>query len=117
METVDEYLAGLDESDRAQIERVYRIARDEVPTAEQGTGYGMPALVYRGKPLISVKRTRKHIGIYPFSAAAVASVAEAVGEIAGTGLDKGTIRFQPEYPLPESLLRALVRSRRGQIDG
>jgi len=116
MGTVDDYLAGLDESDRTQIERVYGIARDEVPDAEQGTGYGMPALVYRGKPLLSVMRAKKHIGIYPFSPTAVASVADAVGEIVGTGLDKGTIRFQPEHPLPESVIRALVEARRAQIE-
>src|SRR5690349_6373038 len=79
MGTVDDYLTTLDPDDGGVIERVYAVAREEVPDAEQGTGYGMPALVYRGKPLLSVKRTRKHIGIYPFSADAVAAVAEAVG--------------------------------------
>lgn len=116
MGTVDDYMAELESADRKAIERVYAIAREEVPEAEQGTGYGMPALTYRGKPLVSVRRTAKHIGIYPFSPEAVAAVADAVGAVAGTGLDKGTVRFQPEHPLPREVLRALVRTRRAQID-
>jgi uncharacterized protein YdhG (YjbR/CyaY superfamily) len=117
MGTVDDYLAELEPDDRAAIGRVYALASAEAPLAEQGTGYGMPALVYRGKPLISVMRAKKHIGIYPFSPDAVAEVAEAVEAVPGTGLDKGTIRFQPESPLPEDLVRRLVRRRRSQIEG
>lgn len=116
MGTVDDYLAELEPADRSVIERVYEIARAEVPDAEQGTGYGMPALVYRGKPLLSVKRTQKHIGVYPFSPAAVAAVADAVAAVPKTGLDKGTIRFQPSDPLPDDLVRALVLARKAQID-
>ena len=59
MGTVDDYLDELEPDDRAAIERVYAVARAEVPEAEQGKGYGMPALVYRGKPLISVMRAQQ----------------------------------------------------------
>ena len=117
MGSVDDYLSELEATDRDVIDRVYALARDEVPDAEQGRGYGMPALVYKGKPLISVMRAKKHIGLYPFSPDAVSSVAAEVGAVEGTGLDKGTIRFQPEHPLPEDVVRRLVRRRRDQIDG
>ena len=117
MGSVDEYLSELEASDREVIERVYALARDEVPEAEQGRGYGMPALIYKGKPLISVMRAKKHIGLYPFSPDAVSAVAAEVEAVEATGLDKGTIRFQPEHPLPEEVVRRLVRRRRDQIDG
>ncbi len=117
MGTVDDYLSELDAADREVIGRVYALAREEAPGAEQGRGYGMPALVYRGKPLISVMRAKKHIGVYPFSPDAVAAVADEVQVIEGSGLDKGTIRFQPEHPLPDDVVRTLVRRRRDQIDG
>ncbi|MEU1971068.1 DUF1801 domain-containing protein [Microbacterium sp. NPDC019599] len=117
MGTVDDYLNELDPADRGVVARVYEIAREEAPDAEQGTGYGMPALVYRGKPLVSVKRTQKHIGIYPFSPDAVSAVADAVRAVPNTGLDKGTIRFQPTDPLPDDLVRALILARKQQIEG
>ncbi|WP_439593439.1 iron chaperone [Microbacterium sp.] len=117
MGTVDDYLAGLEPADREAIARVYAIARAEVPDAEQGLGYGMPALLHRGKPLVSVMRAKKHIGVYPFSPDAVSAVADAVAAVSQTGLDKGTIRFQPEHPLPDDVLRALVIARKEQIEG
>lgn len=116
MGTVDELLAGLEPADRRSIERIYAIAREEAPDAEQGLGYGMPALVYRGKPLLSVMRAKKHIGVYPFSPGAVLAVARSLEGHPGIGLDKGTIRFQPEHPLPDDVVRALVVARREQID-
>ena len=117
MGTVDDYLDELAPDDREVITRVYALARSVVPEAEQGKGYGMPALVYRGKPLISVMRAKKHIGIYPFSPDAVAAVSGGVQAVAESGLDKGTIRFQPAHPLPDEVVLALVRFRRNQIDG
>jgi uncharacterized protein YdhG (YjbR/CyaY superfamily) len=117
MGTVDDLIAGLDPADRGAVERVYTIAREVVPEAEQGLGYGMPALVYRGKPLISVMRAKKHIGVYPFSPEAVSAVAPALTSHPGIGLDKGTIRFQPEQPLPDDAVRTLVRARKEQIEG
>ena len=65
MGTVDDYLDGLDPDDRAVISRFYDVSRDTVPGTAQGKGYGMPALTYRGSPLLSVMRTKKHIGLYP----------------------------------------------------
>lgn len=114
MGTVDDYLAELEPADRDSIARVYAIARELVPDAEQGKGYGMPALVYRGKPLLSVMRAKKHIGVYPFSPAAVSAVAPDLPE---SDVDKGTVRYQPERPLPDDLVRALVAARKAQIEG
>ncbi|WP_137843157.1 DUF1801 domain-containing protein [Microbacterium sp. 2FI] len=116
MGTVDDLLSGLEPADRLSIEHLYALAHEEVPEAEQGLGYGMPALVYRGKPLVSVMRAKKHIGVYPFSPEAVAAVADALADHPGIGLDKGTIRYQPQHPLPDDAVRALVRARRAQID-
>ena len=116
MGTVDDYLHELEPDDREAIDRVYALARAEVPEAEQGKGYGMPALVYRGKQRISVMRAKKHIGIYPFSPDAVTSVADSVRAVADSGLDKGTIRFQPERPIPDELVRRIVRERMAEID-
>lgn len=114
MGTVDDYLAELDANDRAAVEHVYDVARTVVPDAEQGKGYGMPALVYKGKSLIAVMRTQNHIGVYPFSPDAIKAAAE---DLDGFDRDKGTVRFQPDAPLPDSAIRTLVQSRKAQIDG
>ena len=114
MGTIDDYLEDLDPASRDAIERVYAVAKTVVPDAEQGKGYGMPALVYRGKSLIAAMRAKTHIGVYPFSPDVVAAVAP---ELPGFSLDKGTIRFQPDEPLPEEVITRMVELRRAQIDG
>jgi uncharacterized protein YdhG (YjbR/CyaY superfamily) len=113
MGTIDDYLAELDPVSREAVARVYSLATSIVPDAEQGRGYGMPALVYRGKSLIAVMRAKNHIGVYPFSPDVVATVAR---ELAGFSLDKGTIRFQPDEPLPDHVVARIVELRRAQID-
>jgi len=114
MGTIDDYLDGLEPADAEVISHTYSVARSVVPEAEQGLGYGMPALTYRGKSLLSVMRAKQHIGVYPFSPAAIVDVQHL---LEGVDAAKGTIRFQPDAPLPDDTLRALVRARRDQIDG
>jgi uncharacterized protein YdhG (YjbR/CyaY superfamily) len=114
MGTIDDYLAELDDDSRAAVRHVYDIALEVVPDAEQGKGYGMPALIYRGKALLAVMRAKEHVGVYPFSPDAITAVAP---DLEGFDLAKGTIRFQPEKPLPDAAIRALVERRREQIEG
>ena len=114
MGAVDEYLAGLGESDGAALGRVLAIATEEIPEAEQSTSYGMPALRYGGKPLLGFQATAKHLAVYPFSPAAVDAVRE---QLSGASLSKGTVRFSAEAPLPEHTIRDLVRARRSEIAG
>lgn len=114
---VTAYLAGLDPADADVIGQVYAVARDVVPDAGEGLSYGMPALTYRGKPLIAAVRAARHVGVYPFSGDLVAGVAEQVAAVPGASTSKGTVRFAPGSPLPEAIVRALVAARRDQIDG
>ncbi|MGF6821955.1 uncharacterized protein YdhG (YjbR/CyaY superfamily) [Microbacterium sp. ZKA21] len=113
MGTVDDYLDSLAHDDRAAVERVYALALELVPEAVQGLGYGMPALIYRGRPLISVRRTKKHFGVYPFSAAVVSAVS---GQLSHHVAGKGTITFQADAPLSGEAIRAIVAVRREEID-
>ena len=112
MGTIDDYLATLDPADSAVISHTYDLALEVVREAEQGLGYGMPALVYRGSPLLSVMRAKKHIGIFPFSPGAINAVLPLLD---GVDHAKGTIRFTE--PLPDDTVRALVAARKAEIDG
>ncbi|WES64464.1 DUF1801 domain-containing protein [Microbacter sp. GSS18] len=112
MGTIDDYLASLDDADRAVVAHVYDVARAHVPDTEQGRSYGMPALLHRGKALIAVMRTKKHFAVYPFSGMVPAVAAQA---LEGFDVDKGTIRFQSEAPLPDDAIRAVLDARVAEI--
>ncbi len=113
MGAVTDYLAGLDEPMRSRLEGYHRRARDLVPTAVEGTSYGIAALRYRGRPLIAVQVTRQGYSVYPFSPAVVTRVLEVHDGLDAT---KGGIRFTEDQPLPDAVYEALVTARRDEID-
>lgn len=113
MSELSDYLADLPEPERTAISAVYDRARELVPEAVDGVGYGMPALRYRGKPLLSVMNAKGHIGLYPFSPAALDTVRD---ELAGFSLAKGTVRFSAEHPIPVEVLGRLIAARVTEIE-
>jgi uncharacterized protein YdhG (YjbR/CyaY superfamily) len=111
---VDDYVAGLDEPARTVLAAIYARARAVVPDVEQGRSYGMPALRYRGKPLVSAIEAKRHLSLFPFSGKVVAAVAE---DLDGYDLSKGTIRFSADRPLPDDVVTRVLELRRAEIDG
>lgn len=114
MSEIDDYMAGLGESQREALENVRDIAQRVAPEATQGESYGMPALRVAGKPLLGFTARKLHCSIHPFSPDVVAAVAD---DLAGFSLSKGTIRFTPETPVPETVIERVVRLRLEEISG
>jgi uncharacterized protein YdhG (YjbR/CyaY superfamily) len=114
MPAMDDYLDGLAPDQRAALGRVRALAAELVPDAVEGTSYGMPALIYAGRPLLGFRAARKHLSVFPFSPAAIEAVSD---RLAGFDTAKGTIRFIPDHPLPEAVLTDLIRHRAREITG
>jgi uncharacterized protein YdhG (YjbR/CyaY superfamily) len=57
---------------------------------------------------LRLRATKQHCALYLFSNVTVDRFAEA---LAGFDLSKGTVRFQPERPIPADLVKALVEAR------
>jgi uncharacterized protein YdhG (YjbR/CyaY superfamily) len=113
VQLLDEYFATLDPATRAAVERLRALAMDVAPDAEQGSSYGLAALRYRAKPLFAVQATKRHLSLYPFSPAAIDAVRDRLG---GFGVSKGAVRFSVAAPLPEDVVRDLLRARKAEID-
>ena len=113
MGELDAYLTGLDEPARGILSGIAARAVELVPTAEQGTSYGMAALRYRGRPLLGVVAAQAHLSLFPFSPQVVDAVA---ADLRGFSLSKGTIRFSAEQPLPAEVVTRVVELRRSEID-
>ena len=113
MGEVSDYIAGMDEPTRSVLDR-YRVrAVAVVPQAEEGTSYGMAALRYRGRPLVSVVSTKQGYSVFPFSSAVVESV---IAQLEGFASTKGGIKFTDKHQLPDEAFDALVARRRDEID-
>ncbi|WP_050758175.1 iron chaperone [Xylanimonas cellulosilytica] len=113
MGDVTDYLATLDGPEHDAVAHVLDRARALVPDVEEGRSYGMPALRYRGSPLLSVMVTKQHLGLYPFSPAVLEDLAD---HLAGFRTTKGSVSFQPGAPLPDDVVDAIVRARVAEID-
>ena len=115
MGTVTDYVENIDDpARRAELTRLVDIARRIVPDAEEGMGYGMPALRHRGKPLFAVVSAAKHLSLCPSSGSIVEALAD---DLDGYSVSKGTIRFDVDRPLPESVVEKVVRMRVDEIEG
>ena len=111
---MDDYLGGLDVPTRAAFEHIRSLVMDLVPEAEQGTSYGMATLKYKQKPLLAFLAATHHLSIFPFSPKVVESVRE---RLTAFELSKGTIRFTIATPLPDEVVRDIVRRRMDEIVG
>ncbi len=108
MPSFDDYLASLSEPERAELERVRQFVRRTVPDVEEGTSYGMPAFKYKKRPLLGIRASKTHLSVFPFSPEAIDAASVA---LAGFDLSKGTVRFTPDKPIPDSALEQLLRHR------
>lgn len=114
MDPIGAALAELQEPDRTCLQRIIDIARSARPEAEAGRSYGLPALLLQGKPLVGVGAAANHLSLHPFSPAVVEAVAPSLG---GFSLSKGTIRFSAAQPVPDDVVREIVRLRSIEIAG
>lgn len=105
--TIDEFLADVQPKQRVALNLLRRAIRAAAPKAEECISYGVPAFRLDGKFLVAFAPAAKHCSFYPGGLA----VESFERELKGYDLSKGTIRFQPEKPLPAGLIRKLVKTR------
>src|SRR5512139_3220544 len=104
--SIDEYLARLSDDKRAALESLRESIRAALPDAEECISYQMPAFRLHGKVLVWFGAGANHCAFYPG-----AVVEEFSDELSGYETSKGTIRFQPDDPLPKTLVRRIVNAR------
>jgi uncharacterized protein YdhG (YjbR/CyaY superfamily) len=111
---VDDFFDSLDASTRSAFEHISDLVLEVVPAAEQRTSYGIAAFTYRLKPLLGFRVAKDHLSIFPFSSEVVEAVRERLAEF---DVSKGTIRFAESRPLPDDVVRDIVRLRMREIFG
>jgi uncharacterized protein YdhG (YjbR/CyaY superfamily) len=104
--TVDEYLSALDDDKRAALERLRNTIKAIVPEAEECISYQMPGFRLDGKMLVWFGAGTNHCSFYPGGI-----VERYKAELKEYKTSKGTIRFQPDKPIPASVVRKIVNAR------
>jgi uncharacterized protein YdhG (YjbR/CyaY superfamily) len=106
-QTIDEYLARVNPDQRAALEHLRQIIHSAAPQAEECISYQICAFRQNGM-LVGFGATANHCAFYLMSGKTVAHFKD---DLKGYDTSKGTIRFQPERPLPAALVRKLVKAR------
>ncbi len=105
--TIDQYLAGVSDDKRAALEKLRKAIRVAAPEAQECIAYQVPSFRLDGRYLLSFGAGANHCALYPGSSA----VETYSRELKNYDTSKGTVRFQPENPLPATLVRKLVKAR------
>ena len=108
---VDEYLAGVAPRSRGLLRAVRRAIKAAAPDATESISYGIPTFKQDGQRLIYFSAATNHCAIHMVREAHLEEAARL-----GFGVGRGSIRFTPERPLPDRLLRKIVKARLAEIE-
>lgn len=105
-QTIDEYLAALTPEKRAALNTLRRTIRAAFPRAEECISYGIPAFRLDGRVVAWFAAAANHLSFFP------GGVLEGFkDELKEYQTSKGTVRFQPDHPLPGALVRKMIKAR------
>lgn len=107
-ESVDDYLDLQADAVRPLLERVRAAIRKALPDADESISYKIPAYKLRGRAILYFAAWKNHYSVYPVTAVLVA---ELGNELAGYEMNKGTIRFPFNKPVPVRLIQRIARIR------
>jgi uncharacterized protein YdhG (YjbR/CyaY superfamily) len=109
---VDEYLAGAPEPARSTLNKVRAAIRSAAPPrAIEVISYGIPAFKYKGV-LVWYAAFSDHCSLFPTAAV----IEKFKNELKGFTLSKGTIQFPTNKPLPDALVKKMVKARVAQVE-
>jgi len=105
---IDDYLSSLPADQRAALQTLRRQIHAAAPGAEETISYGLPTFRLHGA-LVYFGAAKGHCAFYPQGV-----VEHFAGQLTAYDTSKGAIRFQPDKPLSEALVREIVEYRVAQ---
>ncbi len=103
---IDAYMDGFPAETQALLRRMRELIRSEAPEATEKISYAMPTFFLRGN-LVHFAAYAGHIGFYP----APSGIEAFTPELESYKHAKGSVQFPLDKPLPEDLIRRIVRFR------
>jgi uncharacterized protein YdhG (YjbR/CyaY superfamily) len=106
--SVEDYLAALPEESRVALEKLRKTIMAAAPEATETISYQMPAFEDHGRLLVSYAAFKDHCSFFPMSMKVIETYRE---ELEPYHNGKGTIHFHADKPLPDELVKKLVKAR------
>jgi uncharacterized protein YdhG (YjbR/CyaY superfamily) len=106
--TVDEYLAGIPEPARSTLKHIRAVIRSVVPKeTTEVISYRIPMFKYNGM-LVGYAAFKSHCSLFPTGSGVLDQFEK---ELSGYRTSKGTIQFPSDKPLPDALVKKIVKAR------
>jgi uncharacterized protein YdhG (YjbR/CyaY superfamily) len=104
---VDDYLARYPPEVQATLRQVRAAIRKALPKAEEAISYGIPTYRQDGTYVVYFAGWKKHFSLYPVSERVRTDLGDA---LAPHEVEKGTIRFALNEPVPARLIGRIVKA-------
>lgn len=106
--TPDEYLASVPEPAHSTLQHVRKVIWSVVPKeTTEVISYRIPMFKFNGM-LVGYAAFKNHCSLFPTGSGVLDNFAK---ELKGYRTSKGTIQFPPDKPLPDSLIKKIVKAR------
>jgi uncharacterized protein YdhG (YjbR/CyaY superfamily) len=106
--TVDDYLADIPEPAQSTLRHIREVIRSVVPRdTTEVISYGMPMFKYNGM-LVGYAAFKNHCSLFPTGSGVIEKFAK---ELQDYSTNKGTIRFPPDKPIPDAIIKKIVKVR------
>jgi uncharacterized protein YdhG (YjbR/CyaY superfamily) len=106
--SVNEYIAAQPEAVQGILQEVRAVLRKALPKAEEVISYQIPAYKIDGAGVVYFSGWKAHYSVYPATKAVVTALKK---ELAPYDVEKGTMRFPFDGPVPKKLIAAIARKR------
>jgi uncharacterized protein YdhG (YjbR/CyaY superfamily) len=105
---VDEYLAAVSEPAQSTLKHIRAVIQSVVPKeTTEVISYGIPMFKFNGM-LVGYAAFKKHCSMFPTGSGVLDQFEK---ELKGYRTSKGTIQFPSDRPLPDALVKKIVRAR------
>ena len=108
---IREYLASLSPDTRRAVAQLRALIRAAAPKAVEGRSYGIIGYKIDGRPFIYCGGFRRHVALYPVTAA----MRRDADAIAPYQASKGTLKFPLDAPVPVALVKRLLKTRLAEM--
>src|SRR5215831_14379480 len=106
--SVDEYLANIPEPARSTLRHIRWVIKSVGPKeTTEVISYWIPMFNYNGM-LVGYAAFAKHCSLFPTGSGVIDMFAK---ELKGYKTSRGTIQFPSDKPLPDALVRKIVKQR------
>jgi len=106
--TVDGYLVAVPEPACSTLKHIRKVIQSVVPKeTTEVISYGMPMFKYNGM-LVGYAAFKDHCSLFPTGSGVIEKFAK---ELKGYKTSRGTIQFASDTPLPDALVKEIVKTR------